>query len=161
MTSDSRTSLLSARKKSSKSAAASSALILPFFSIRTVQAYSRYAAGCASLAEKITDQLRESKKSRAELKEHLKEVVECMITFFYTFDFDDIKADPKPKIKSGRPACEIQMNAHVYAIADKYQIDELKDLALEKFKTPVNLDNGMALLGATWTMYKNIKIPDG
>lgn len=95
-----------------------------------------------------------------ELKEDLKEVVECMVAFFYTFDYDDsIKADPKPHIKSGRPACDIQMNAHVYAIAEKYQIDELKVLALEKFRTRVKLDNAFAILGGTWTVYKDIKIP--
>ena len=85
-----------------------------------------------------------------------------MISFFYTFDYDDnITVESPPNIKSERPESTIQMNAHVYALADKYQVDDLKALAVEKLKTSVDLTSRHQMLAAAWTVGKVLKLPPG
>lgn len=105
----------------------------------------------------------EGKTNRVELKEDLVEVVEKMIEFFYTFNYNDKMPESsdgsKPLKTNGRPVIQSQMNAHVYALAEKYQIEELKALALEKFRE-TNPSSRALVLGATWTVYKDIELPN-
>ena len=58
---------------------------------------------------------------KVELKEDLLMAVEQMITFFYTCDYDDSVAARDPSPSSGDPTsdCSLQMNAWVYATAEK------------------------------------------
>jgi len=50
-----------------------------------------------------------------------------MIDYFYGFDYKD---EPKPK---GKLKHSTEINVAVYAIADKYEIVDLKSLAIKKF----------------------------
>lgn len=54
----------------------------------------------------------------------------------------------------------MQLNACVYALAEKYQIDNLKALALEKFKENADIFNRAEMLAATWTVWKGIQLPE-
>lgn len=87
-------------------------------------------------------------------------MIEKMITYFYTFDYDDkVVTDPLPQLRSERPTNELQMNAWVYAIAEKYEAMNLKELALEKFKRSAKVTDVDLMLGAAWTIYKDIPLP--
>ncbi|KAK4615961.1 hypothetical protein CLAFUW4_10097 [Fulvia fulva] len=100
-----------------------------------------------------------------ELKDGQPEAVDRMIQYFYDFDYDgdlgnDSIAERKPYQK--KAVDNVQLHAHVYEIAHKYEIPELKTLALTKFKqasAPV-LTNGNQMLGAAYTVYKCIELPD-
>ena len=77
----------------------------------------------------------EAGSGRVELKEDRVEAVERMITYFYTFDYEDsVRIRPLPEIEDPKPATTAEINAHVYAVADKYDVPALKSLALEKFR---------------------------
>jgi hypothetical protein len=85
-----------------------------------------------------------------------------MITYFYTFDYDDaVTTDPLPELVSGSLANNMQMNAWMFATADKYEIPHLKALALEKFKQHADVTNADQMLGTAWTVFNDISIPEG
>ena len=103
----------------------------------------------------------ESKTQRLELKDDFKEVVERMITFFYTFDYDDSMAgDSAVEDGSARPRDHMQMNAYVYALADKYQVANLKSLALEKFKAGADVTAAAGMISAAKTVFKHFRLPE-
>lgn len=80
--------------------------------------------------------------------------------FFYTFDYDDsVNAEPLPGIKSGRPAMQSQMNAHIYALAEKYQVDDLKALAIEKIKKTADVSSRIQMLALAYTTWTVIELP--
>ncbi|KAK3718839.1 hypothetical protein LTR37_004755 [Vermiconidia calcicola] len=54
----------------------------------------------------------------------------------------------------------LQMNVHVYALAEKYELVHLKILAFEKFKQNANITNANDMLSAAWAVYKHIALPD-
>jgi hypothetical protein len=103
----------------------------------------------------------EGKTNRIELKEDPVEAVEKMISFFYTFDYDDtVTMEDPPLLQSGRPANHMQMNAWVFSIADKYEVVHLKALALEKFKSHADVTDAQQMLGAAWTVFNDMRLPD-
>ncbi|KAK5121590.1 hypothetical protein LTR85_004762 [Meristemomyces frigidus] len=69
----------------------------------------------------------ESESRIIEVHEDDAEAVELMIGYFYAFDYSD---EPKPEAKLKNSTL---VNAVVYAIADKYEITDLKPLAMKKF----------------------------
>jgi len=69
----------------------------------------------------------EKKTNTITLKEDIPDVVRAMLQFLYTFDYDD-------GIKFADSMEPLSFNTHVYAIADKYDIHELKELAKDKFE---------------------------
>ncbi|TKA63514.1 hypothetical protein B0A49_09072 [Cryomyces minteri] len=54
--------------------------------------------------------------------------VAALLSFVYTFDYDDSEHDESAKL------CPLSFNVQVYLIADKYDISALQDLAASKFK---------------------------
>jgi len=90
----------------------------------------------------------EASTQKAELKEDMLQAVEKMIEFFYTCDYNDSVAfcdAGTPADQTGAAAAEqesneqcitnrMELNAWVYATAEKYGALVLKALALEKFK---------------------------
>lgn len=94
-----------------------------------------------------------------ELVGDFKEVIERMITFFYTFDYDDtVAADPELSADSGRPQDHMQLNAFVYATAEKYQVENLKALALEKFKNRADFTNSAQLASTAKVVFQGISL---
>lgn len=83
-----------------------------------------------------------------------------MVTFCYTFDYDDHVEELPPETHSRRPSTPLQVNAFVYAIAEKYDIMDLKALVLEKFKQHADVTDADAMLRAAWTIYKDIQLPE-
>ena len=87
-----------------------------------------------------------------------------MITFFYTFDYDDTVVeegtDLATDLAKGRPTNRLQMNAWVYAVADKYEVTHLKALALEKFKQHANITNADEMFRAAWTICTEVSLPE-
>lgn len=83
-----------------------------------------------------------------------------MITFFYEFDYDDNLEGHRTLIfDSNRPTNRTQMNAHVYALAEKYQVHDLKTHAMEKFVKGASWHDKNDMLAAAWTVYKVIELP--
>jgi hypothetical protein len=83
-----------------------------------------------------------------------------MIAYFYTFDYDDaVTTDPRPELTSGRPAYHMQMNAWMFATAEKYEVLHLKARALEKFKIHADVTNADQMLGAAWTINNDLWLP--
>lgn len=98
-----------------------------------------------------------------ELKEDFAEVVEKTIQFFYLFDYDDVTPNhgPRPTGQRWRPIYKLEMHALVYAMADKYDVPNLKALALEKFRVFKDVFNADAMIGAVWTLENQVQLPDG
>jgi len=64
-----------------------------------------------------------------------------------------------------RPITAMQMNVHMFAIADKYEVPDLKTLALEKFKKAAcdihDTENAMATIQrAIYTVFRHVSVPD-
>lgn len=76
------------------------------------------------LATISTDMSQESLSGIIELNEDDAAIVEKMLCFFYTCEYSDL----------GENAADAVINILVYAIADKYNIETLKRLAITKFK---------------------------
>lgn len=102
-----------------------------------------------------------------ELKDDLLAAVERMIHFFYAFDYNDDMpaAEPMPGPKDAEPATKLQMDAHMYAIAEKYEIPALKELAFQKFKAAGAVlqahqpGASSQLQHGTYTVFKHISLP--
>lgn len=150
---------------------------------------------------------REAEKQRMVLDDDLPEAVDCMIQYFYKFDYEytlaptpaaisysDSEAPlleyeestepPKKKTKvshdnadlekavatpaapvdtnAREPSFPIQLHAWVYAVADKYDVPGLKELAFQKFKQAgiSALGNKAQLLAAASTLYNHIMLPE-
>lgn len=88
-----------------------------------------------------------------------------MITFFYTWDYDDtMSSEVKSEPDSKEPSSDLQLNAWMYAIAEKYEVPDLETMSLQKFKNAAarvltNVDVP-ALLDAVRTLYKYISLPE-
>ena len=106
----------------------------------------------------------EASSQKVELQEDLPTAVERMIRFFYTCDYDDAidTTKPKPKYDDKEPSDRLQVNAWMYATADKYDVPSLKTLAVEKFaKLALEASSHpMGLMPATHTVYKHIQLPE-
>ncbi|KAK3718337.1 hypothetical protein LTR37_005150 [Vermiconidia calcicola] len=117
----------------------------------------------------------EGKTNRVHLREEHASVIANMISFMYTFDYNDSTSSdtfkststehtlPKGSssskhLTSPAPSNALQMNAWVYATAEKYEILDLKALALEKFKQHADVTNADDMLGAAWAVYKHISL---
>ena len=89
------------------------------------------------------------------------EVIENMITYFYTFDYDDAAnlASQGQHRDKRKPLCSLEMNAWMYAIAEKYEVPCLKALALEKFKAHANVTDKQSMFCAAQTIYDDIPLP--
>lgn len=84
-----------------------------------------------------------------------------MISFFYTFDYDDeVNMDADAEVKEGRPTTTAAMNAWVYAIAEKYEIHPLKAVALEKFWKHTKADDPDHMLEAAYTIFKHTAVSE-
>lgn len=82
------------------------------------------------------------------------------MSYFYSFDYDDeVKTNPVPEIKSGRPANRTQMNIWVYALAEKYDISLLKQLAIEKIRLHTSIDDPEQMVGAAWAIFGLAQLP--
>ena len=128
----------------------------------------------------------EGVERKVELKEDLPAAVDRMIQYMYRLDYDE---EPQPSAIEGQasatvcapdPLSPMQMNAHMYAIADKvslkialtphwvgtenlqYEIPGLQKLALKKFvdsSVPL-LNNKPHLIAAACTVYNDISLPE-
>lgn len=78
----------------------------------------------------------------------------CRIKYFYSLEYDDSKTQDDVDNS-------MQLNARVYAVADKYEVLGLKQLAIEKFKKAAkqSLTEDAAILQAVETIYKKIALP--
>lgn len=121
-------------------------------------AHSKWFERCCS------DMFSEASAQKVELKDDLPEAVERMIHFFCTWDYDDnISVDSVPNIADPKPVTALQMNAYIFAVAEKYEIPTLKALALEKFKkAAANLQGNIEsqLQRATYTVFNHILLPE-
>lgn len=70
---------------------------------------------------------REASERVIEVVEHSAEAVECMIQFMYNGDYYDLTGDTQP------PCADLFLHTRVYAIADYYNVCDLKPLAARKF----------------------------
>jgi len=106
---------------------------------------------------------KEASSQMVELHNDQLAVAERMISFFYTCDYDDgIEATtPVPKSRDRQPRSKLQMNAWVYAIAEKYEVASLETLAVEKFAkaTAEAAHIFSVLMPATYTVYKLLQLP--
>ena len=73
----------------------------------------------------------EGSSRRIELEEDNPLAVARMITYFYTFDYDDSLTSVEAN--TNKVYNELDMNAWVYVTADKYDVPELRTMALRKF----------------------------
>lgn len=71
--------------------------------------------------------VQESKKREIELKEDNPHAVKLMIDYFYGFDYED-SHDTITAFSN-----ILELNAAVYVVADKYQVPDLKKLAVKHF----------------------------
>lgn len=95
-----------------------------------------------------------------------------MIQYFYKLDYEDLEGTPETQEKDAaqgtlkwtkEPHFGMQRNAHVYAVADKYEVPGLKALALSKFKQQaarIQSAHSRILMTAR-TVYKEILLPPG
>ena len=121
-------------------------------------AHSKWFERCCS------GSLCEARLQRVELKEDRLDAVKLMIDFFYKWDYDDkVTVDPKPPPDDPESGYSTHMNAYMYAIADKYEIIDLKGLALEKsMKVAIEHSahlNMALLVSTTYTIYGHIMLP--
>ncbi|EME79918.1 uncharacterized protein MYCFIDRAFT_80997 [Pseudocercospora fijiensis CIRAD86] len=67
------------------------------------------------------------------------------IEFFYKFDYSSdipiaeelaqgVKVDPEEEFATQKIECKLELHAWMYSIADKYEISDLRNLSLAKFK---------------------------
>jgi hypothetical protein len=70
---------------------------------------------------------KETQQRRIDLKEDDPSMVEHMVKFFYTFDYDNTPEESETS--------QIGLHARIYTIADKYEVLILKGIALAKFKS--------------------------
>lgn len=100
------------------------------------------------------------------------------IEYFYKFDYsDDVSAvnqshkSPASVVSRGPIAdvvagsiteFPIQLHAHVYAIADKYEVPDLKSIARDKFREELakNMDSTKIMGAAIAALYLEIELPD-
>lgn len=106
---------------------------------------------------------KEASSQRVELHEDMLAAVECMINFFYTCDYDDSiqNATSTSEPMDKEPNNALQLNAWVYATADKYEVPTLKALALEKFTLAAvrSSKNRLVMTQTTYTVYKHLPLP--
>ncbi|KAF7188230.1 hypothetical protein HII31_10515 [Pseudocercospora fuligena] len=87
----------------------------------------------------------ESGNRKIALKGDVPVAVDRMIEFFYKFDYSsdipkaeettqEVKTDPEEEFATQNIETELELHAWMYAIADKYEISDLKKLALAKFR---------------------------
>jgi len=99
-----------------------------------ISAHSKYLERCCAGG------FNEAKKRKLTLEEDYLEAVERMIAFFYVWDHEDMILGVAPEeiaalsLDDPRPVTRLQINAYMCSIADKYEVPDLKDLALQKFK---------------------------
>ena len=96
----------------------------------------------------------EAKSREVELHEDQLKAVECMVEFFYTGDYCHEHKDDSIF------RCSEELNAYVYATAEKYEVPLLKELALEKFKEAAESGGKQDMLIATKAVYEDILLPD-
>ncbi|KAI7343100.1 hypothetical protein KC331_g3578 [Hortaea werneckii] len=91
--------------------------------------------------ERLFDtEFKEAHTRECELHDDHPAAVALMIKYFYSFDY---ATDPSIDARFANP---LEMHAHVYVVADKYSVEDLKQLACRKFTdlvpeiVPQNLD---------------------
>lgn len=70
---------------------------------------------------------KEAQQRKIDLKEDDPNIVELMVKFFYTFDYDNAPTPPE--------ISPLGLHARIYTIADKYEVLVLKSIALAKLKS--------------------------
>jgi hypothetical protein len=73
---------------------------------------------------------RETQERKIDLKDDDPSLVEMMIKYFYTFTYDE--TPPRAETSS------LGLHARIYTIADKYEVLDLKAIALENFEHAVS-----------------------
>lgn len=95
----------------------------------------------------------ESQKRRIDLKEDDPSMVELMVRFFYTFDYDYISAQPDVPLLS--------LHIRVFIIADRYEVLKLKSIALGRFKSDLfaRCKDGEFMVRATRAVEEHMPLP--
>ena len=77
---------------------------------------------------------KEAGTRQVELKEDRLDMVERMVKYFYTCDYDDAVTSPEPLPPEDdpTPVCSLQVNAYMYALGEKYEVRDLKKLAVSR-----------------------------
>lgn len=86
-----------------------------------------------------------------------------MIKWFYTSDYVDKWKASEPKDEDFWPlSTPLVINAHMYSLADKYDVPDLKVLALEKFMKGLvaSYKCGKDMVAAAFTLTVDISLPD-
>jgi len=128
-----------------------------------ISAHSRWFQRCCA------GKFREATDRDVTLEDDVVEAVERMRVFFYVWTYDDdmssIGADELACVALGdpKPVTSIQINAYVYAMADKYEVPDLQALALRKFKTAACDLNGaedshLLLQRAIYTVFRHVQL---
>jgi hypothetical protein len=96
---------------------------------------------------------KETQERKVDLKEDDPSMVELMVKFFYTIDYDNTPANSELSL--------LGLHAHVYTIADKYQVLVLKSIALAKFKGALatSYKDGKAMVEAAHALTQCIPFP--
>jgi hypothetical protein len=79
---------------------------------------------------------KETQERKIDLKEDDPNMVELMIKFFYTFDYDtpDQSGTSTHDIPNDTEISPLGLHARLYTLADKYEVLALKSIALARFK---------------------------
>ena len=79
------------------------------------------------------------------------DIINHMIAYLYRLDYEDEPNSPDAKSAYGR----LILNAHIYAVADKYEILSMKDLAEQKTAAALvdlwSYDGFLKALEVVWT----------
>ena len=106
---------------------------------------------CRLTGELTNRWVQEGKVGQIDLVEDDPDIVDRMIDYLYRLDYDDQPDSASVKEPSGR----LVINCLVYAIADKYEIWSLKDVAKQKTAELVGKewkdDNFLVALETAWT----------
>ncbi|EME79922.1 uncharacterized protein MYCFIDRAFT_80991, partial [Pseudocercospora fijiensis CIRAD86] len=118
-----------------------------------------------------TSAFMEASQQKIELKEDLPQAIKCMIEYFYKLDYDDFEGVPESRNEADNsdlpwikePQFAMQLNAYIYAVAEKYEVIGLKALALDKLKQQaarVDLSTFRRLAWTARTVYLDILLPE-
>lgn len=89
-------------------------------------------------------------------------IIERMLSYLYTLDYSDnaaarpalsIKQNWPPHLSKEESKSVLQVDARVYALAEKYDISGLKDLAKYKYETALNNCSGGDFLKSIQDVY--------
>lgn len=125
----------------------------------THQVHMCYIAPQSKYFERCGDGMfKEGKERKIDLQEDDPDDVRRMIEFFYTSNYDDGSEDSDVESEQ----FPINIDAKMYALADKYDVPVMQALALEKFESALIEchTNRAAMISATETLTRDVELPD-